>query len=96
MIRRPPLFCIPLLALLLAGCAAGRSDVLTVQSGGTAASDADLIIVTVDNGNSASPPRPASTRPGYGGTGYVASDVARKAMRDLSKEYVAYNAEYTS
>jgi len=71
---------------LLAGCAAGRSDVL-VQSVATAEQEQDLIVITVENGAAAGPPRPASTRPGYGSAGYVTSDAARRAMRELSKEY---------
>jgi len=85
-IRRSLPLCIPLL-VLLAGCAAGRSDVLSVQSGGTPAGEADLIIVTVENSDPVGPPRPASTRPGYGSATYAASNSARNAMRDLSREY---------
>lgn len=76
------------LALLAAGCATTRrDDVLSVPSAGTAAGEEQLIIVTVDNGDGAGPPRPASTRPGYGGVNYAASTAAREAVRDLAAEY---------
>lgn len=83
---------LPLLAGLLllgvAGCATTTSrDALSPQAVGNPAAEQDLIIIAVENGTPASPPRPASTRPGYGGANYQASAAARAQMRELAQEY---------
>lgn len=81
-------FCALGLAVLAAGCATARKqDVIAVQSASTAAAEQQLIIVTVDNPEATTPPRPASTRPGYGGAGYSAGSAALSAMRELAGEY---------
>jgi hypothetical protein len=81
-------FCALGLALLATGCASVRQDdVLSVQLPDTARTDEQLIIVTVDNGDLAGPPRPASTRPGYGGAQYQASSAALAAVREVAAEY---------
>lgn len=46
-----------------------------------------LIIVTVDNGDSARLHRPGSTRPAYSSARYEASDAARTAMRHIAADY---------
>jgi hypothetical protein len=72
----------------LCGCASNATrDVLAIQSGETAADEERLIVLAVDNGNPAAPPRPASTRPGYGVGGYTASAAARAMVKDLAREY---------
>ena len=72
----------------LCGCASHATrDVLTVQSGETAADEERLIVLAVDNGDPAAPPRPASTRPGYGVGSYTASAAARAMVNDLAREY---------
>jgi subtilisin family serine protease len=77
-----------LLALTLTGCATrALSDALSAQSAGSGVDETQLIIVAVDNDSPTSPPRPASTRPGYGGTVYRASEQARARMRDVAREY---------
>ena len=64
-----------LLALGLAGCAGNATrDALFAQSAGGAFDESNLIIVAVENDTPASPPRPASTRPGYAGMAYQASE----------------------
>jgi hypothetical protein len=83
---------LPLLAALLlaalCGCASNAvRDVLTVQSGETAADEQRLIVLAVDNGEVVGPPRPASTRPGYGVGTYTASAAARTTMSALAREY---------
>jgi subtilisin family serine protease len=77
-----------LLALGLAGCAgASRRDALSAQTTAGAADEAQLIIVAVGNNTPVAAPRPASTRPGYTGTVYRASDAARAQMRDVARDY---------
>jgi Subtilase family len=76
------------LVLGLAGCANQASrDALSAQSTRSTVDEKDLIIVAVENDLPAGPPRPASTRPGYGGTAYRASDRARAQMRDVARKY---------
>lgn len=76
------------LGLGLAGCASNTSrDALSGQAAGEAADEKELIIVAVGNDVPATAPRPASTRPGYAGTVYRASDAARALMRDVAREY---------
>jgi subtilisin family serine protease len=77
-----------LLALGLAGCVGnGQRDALSPQVTAGAADEAQLIIVAVGNDTPVTAPRPASTRPGYAGTVYRASDAARALMRDVAREY---------
>lgn len=75
-----------LVLVALCGCASHPTrDALTTPS--AAADEEQLIVVAVDNGEPAGPPRPASTRPGYGVGGYAASAAARAMMRNLAREY---------
>jgi Subtilase family len=77
-----------LLILALSGCATqAPQDALATSLAGSALEEKDLIIVAVGNDTPGGPPRPASTRPGYAGTAYRASDRARAQMRDLAREY---------
>lgn len=71
---------------MLAGCASmARVDALP---GDIAAEDESrLVILAVDNGDTAPPPRPASTRPSYLGATYAASDTARATLREVAQEY---------
>ena len=90
--RSLPLPTVPLLATLLlaalCGCATHHTrDALGIAAGEMPADEQQLIVLAVDNGEPAGPPRPASTRPGYGGASYVASEAARTAMRELAREY---------
>ena len=76
-----------LFAAGVAGCTAnGSRDALSIQSAGEN-DEENLIIVAVENGTHAGPPRPASTRPGYGGAAYRASDTALAEMRAVALEY---------
>lgn len=76
-----------LAALGLHGCAATAPRDALTSAAGNAADEDHLLIVAVENTASPGPPRPASTRPGYGGTVYRASDRARAMMRDVAREY---------
>jgi len=85
---RPLVLLSAFLLAALCGCAAHNArDVLDMTSGGMPVDEQQLIVLAVDNGDPAGPPRPASTRPGYGGASYVASDAARTAIRELAREY---------
>jgi hypothetical protein len=87
-VSRPLPLLTALLLAALCGCAAQHTrDVLDMKSGGTPIDEQQLIVLAVDNGESAGPPRPASTRPGYGRGSYAASDAAHATMRDLAREY---------
>jgi hypothetical protein len=72
--------------LLLAACATGARDVLPLDRADRV-NDTELIVLAVENGVSEGPPRPASTRPGYGGSAYAASDRARAMVRELAREF---------
>lgn len=77
-----------LATLGLTGCASPATrDALSSQASGATAEEKDLIIVAVENDTPLAPPRPASTRPGYGGAAYRASDRARALMRDVARDY---------
>lgn len=86
-LRRAGLPCLLWLAAVLAGCATGRDDLLAGGATGAMQDEDRLVVLAVDNDAPASPPRPASTRPGYFGASYVASDAARASMRALAGEY---------
>jgi subtilisin family serine protease len=76
------------LAAALAGCAAStRHDVLASSAGRTVEDAGQLVVLAIDNADPISPPRPASTRPGYAGAPYSASDSARASLRALAGEY---------
>jgi subtilisin family serine protease len=84
-----PLFAVlAVAALASAGCATTSIDALPLaHASSTAADEQALVIITVDNGGSASPRRPGSTRPAYSAARYQASDAARATMRRLAVEY---------
>jgi hypothetical protein len=86
-VRKTLIVMAALLAAGVAGCTAnGSRDALSIQSA-DANDEENLIIVAVENGTHAGPPRPASTRPGYGGAAYRASDTALGEMRAVAREY---------
>jgi subtilisin family serine protease len=75
---------------LLNGCATTPAAAGLVPAGeGNRYADPDqLVVVTVDNTLAQSAPRPGSSPRGYvGSVGYVASDAARRAIRDIGKQY---------
>lgn len=75
-------------AALLGACAAmPPGDVLPVLSPQQMADESRLVVVAIDNGDVAGPPRPASTRPGYQGGAYASSAAALATMRTLAREY---------
>ena len=77
-----------LLLAAMCGCASqGARDALTLPPGQTLADEAHLIVVAVDNGDPVNPPRPGSTRPGYGSGSYVASAAARATLHELLRDY---------
>ncbi|MEO6185496.1 MAG: S8 family serine peptidase, partial [Steroidobacteraceae bacterium] len=80
-----------LLALLgamgVAGCATSRNDALLSASALGAADEDRLIVVTVDNRTTPAPPQPASSRRGYTGGTYSASDAAQRTMQALAREF---------
>lgn len=77
-----------LLGLGLAGCAATHPRDALFAPGAAGDIDEDsLVIVAVENNDASGPPRPASTRPGYEGAAYRASDRARSLMRDVARQY---------
>lgn len=81
-------FLAALLILALGGCASPATrDAMSIPATGSAMDEQDLIILAVENDSAGTAPRPASTRPGYAGTAYRASDRARAQMRDLAREY---------
>jgi len=86
--RGTPLLLAALALAGLAGCASTRPDVVlgAAQRAGNA-DEQNLVIVTVDNGDSARLRRPGSTRPAYSIARYEASDAARATMRRLATEY---------
>jgi hypothetical protein len=87
-VKRPLHLLIALLSAVLCGCASNAArDVLSVQSGNNTADEQRLIVLAVDNGEPVGPPRPASTRPGYGVGSYTASAAARSTMNALAREY---------
>jgi subtilisin family serine protease len=72
----------------LAGCASTRPEALLATAESSSAADEQrLVIVTVDNGDSARLRRPGSTRPAYSIARYEATDAARAAMRGLAMDY---------
>jgi subtilisin family serine protease len=78
------------LSLLAAGCASTSATTGFVPAGeGNRYADPEqLVVVTVDNPLTQAAPRPGSTPRGYvGSAGYVASDTARRAIRDIEKQY---------
>ena len=79
-------FTLLLAAALLAGCA-GLTRVDALPGGMANEDESRLVILAVDNGDSAPPPRPASTRPSYLGASYAASDAARGMLREVAQEY---------
>ena len=76
-----------LAALGLASCATSRSDALLAAPAFGAGDEGRLIVVTVDNSAVPAPPQPASTRRGYTGAAYAASDTARRTMLALAREF---------
>lgn len=74
-------------AMGVAGCATSRNDALLAASAFGPADEDRLIVVTVDNRTSPSPPQPASSRRGYAGGTYAASDTAQRTMQALAREF---------
>src|SRR5688572_17246043 len=73
---------------LVGGCATtAPDDVLANGAISTAEEESRLVVVTVDNDVPGTPPRPASTRPGYVAADYSGGPLARATMRQLASEY---------
>ncbi len=74
-------------ALGIAGCATSRNDALLAASAFGAADEDRLIVVTVHNSTAPAPPQPGSSRRGYTGGAYAASDAAQRTMQALAREF---------
>ncbi|MEJ0100343.1 MAG: S8 family serine peptidase [Pseudomonadota bacterium] len=87
--RTSPLALLSLVAVaLIAGCATPQPPgPVFVAAQDSGADEQRLVVVTVDNGDSARLHRPGSTRPAYSAARYEASDAARATMRGLAADY---------
>jgi subtilisin family serine protease len=73
---------------MLAGCASVTPDAVLAAAGRNVANDGQqLVIVTVDNGDSTRMRRPGSTRPAYSGARYEASAAAQATMRRIAADF---------